>query len=141
MYGRLGLAGAFVVCGGACFGYGLGPSVLTVIERQSCLRFWPEGASVFFRAIVTTDDGAFVVTFPDAPGCVTQVDDADQVLPMATEALAGWMAATREAGDAVPTPSTKRRAPRGGGWSLMVPVVGVSRERVVAGARAGRRGR
>ena len=27
---------------------------------------------MFYPAIVTLDDGAFVVTFPDAPGCVTQ---------------------------------------------------------------------
>ena len=77
---------------------------------------------MFYPAIVTPDDGAFVVTFPDAPGCVTQVDTVEQVLPMATEALAGWLEATLDAGDSVAAPMVARRAPRGS-RGVMVPVV------------------
>jgi predicted RNase H-like HicB family nuclease/DNA-binding XRE family transcriptional regulator len=77
---------------------------------------------VFYSAIVTPDDGAFVVTFPDAPGCVTQVDRIDALLPMATDALAGWLDATLDAGDVVPAPSVRRRAPRGS-RGILVPVV------------------
>ena len=75
---------------------------------------------MFYRAIVTPDDGAYVVTFPDAPGCVTQVDRLEDVMPMATEALAGWLEASVEAGDVVPQPSSRRRAPRGA-WTIPVP--------------------
>jgi len=81
-----------------------------------------EDASVFYPAIVTPDDGAYVVTFPDAPGCVTQVDTVEQVVPMATEALAGWLEATLDAGDSVATPQVARRAPRGS-RRVLVPVV------------------
>jgi len=77
---------------------------------------------VFYPAIVTPDDGAYVVTFPDAPGCVTQVDTVEQVVPMATEALAGWLEATLDAGDSVATPQVARRAPRGS-RRVLVPVV------------------
>jgi len=83
----------------------------------SCVNVWPafdsevEDASVFYPAIVTPDDGAFVVTFPDAPGCVTQVDTVEQLMPMATEALAGWLDATLDSGDSVPEPRAAKRAP------------------------------
>jgi predicted RNase H-like HicB family nuclease/DNA-binding XRE family transcriptional regulator len=77
---------------------------------------------VFYTAIVTPDAGAFVVTFPDAPGCVTQVDRVEALLPMATDALAGWLDATLDAGDVVPEPRFMRRAPRGS-RSIVVPVV------------------
>ena len=77
---------------------------------------------MFYSAIVTPDDGAFVVTFPDAPGCVTQSSCAEQVLSLATEALAGWLDATLDAGDVVREPRVTRRAPRGS-RSILVPVV------------------
>lgn len=77
---------------------------------------------MFYPAIVTPDDGALVVTFPDAPGCVTQVDRVEQLVPMAMEALAGWLDATLDAGDVVPEPRVKRRAPRGS-RSILVPVL------------------
>ena len=80
---------------------------------------------MFFSAIVTPDDGAYVVTFPDAPGCVTQADREDQLIPMATDALSGWLAACLDAGDTVPSPRVRRRAPRGS-RSLLVPVVPTS---------------
>ena len=77
---------------------------------------------MFYPAIVTPDDGAFIVTFPDAPGCVTQVERVDEVMAMATEALAGWLDATLDAGDVVSPPRAKRRAPRGS-RGILVPVV------------------
>jgi len=94
----------------------------------SCVNVWPafdsevEDASVFYPAIVTPDDGAFVVTFPDAPGCVTQVDTVEQLMPMATEALAGWLDATLDSGDSVPEPRAAKRAP-GASRGILVPVV------------------
>ena len=77
---------------------------------------------MFYPSFVTPDHGAFVVTFPDAPGCVTQVDTVEQALPMATEALAGWLEATLDAGDSVAAPQVARRAPRGS-RGVLVPVV------------------
>jgi predicted RNase H-like HicB family nuclease len=76
---------------------------------------------MFYRAIVTPDEGAFVVTFPDAPGCVTQVDRLEDVMPMATEALQGWLEASLAAGDVVPEPSARGRAPRGA-RTVLIPV-------------------
>ena len=86
------------------------------------ISFDVEDGAVFYPAIVTPDNGAFVVTFPDAPGCVTQVGRVDDLLPLATEALAGWLEATLDAGDVVSPPAASRRAPRGS-RSILVPVL------------------
>ena len=77
---------------------------------------------MFYTAIVTPDDGSLVVTFPDAPGCVTQVDAGEDVLAKATEALAGWLEASLDAGDVVSQPRGDGRVPRGS-RALLVPVV------------------
>ena len=77
---------------------------------------------MFYSAIVTPDNGALVVTFTDAPGCVTQVDRVEQLVPMATEALAGWLDASLDAGDVLAAPSRRPRAPRGS-RTIQVPVV------------------
>lgn len=66
-----------------------------------------------YPAIVRPERGAFVVTFPDAPGCVTQVDDEAELLPMATEALSGWIDTSLDGGDAVAVPRGRVRAPQG----------------------------
>ena len=77
---------------------------------------------MFYTAIVSSEDGAFVVTFPEAPGCVTQVDAGEDVLAKATEALAGWLEASLDAGDVVSQPRGRVRVPRGS-RAMMVPVV------------------
>ena len=84
---------------------------------------------MFFTAIVTPDDGAYVVTFPDAPGCVTQVERAGDVMPMATEALAGWLEASLEAGDVVVQPDRRRRSPRGARTILVPVTIAIGRAR------------
>ena len=66
-----------------------------------------------FPAIVTPEDGAFVVVFPACSGCQTQADTKDEVLPMAQEALEGWLEATMAVGDAPPFPPKSARAPKG----------------------------
>ncbi len=84
---------------------------------------------MFFTAIVTPDDGAYVVTFPDAPGCVTQVERAGEVLPMATEALAGWLEASLERGDILVETGRRRRAPRGARTILVPVTIAIGRAR------------
>jgi len=50
------------------------------------------------------EDDGFVITFPDAPGCVTECDDAADVPGVATEALEGWLEAHLVSGDVPPRP-------------------------------------
>lgn len=49
--------------------------------------------------------GAYTVTFPDLPGCVTQGDTFDEALAMAQEALEGFLDILRADGDFIPQPS------------------------------------
>jgi predicted RNase H-like HicB family nuclease/DNA-binding XRE family transcriptional regulator len=62
---------------------------------------------------VTQEDGAFLVLFPSCPGCQTQADTRDEILPMAQEALEGWLEATMAVGDTPPVPPKAARAPKG----------------------------
>lgn len=45
------------------------------------------------------EDDGFVITFPDAPGCVTECERATDIAPVATEALEGWLEAHLAVGD------------------------------------------
>ena len=66
-----------------------------------------------YAAVVHPEDGELVVTFPDCPGCVTQVEREDQLVPMAQEALEGWLESHLAHGDAPPRPVQHKRTPRG----------------------------
>jgi antitoxin HicB len=70
-------------------------------------------AAMRYPATVILEDGAFVVLFPACPGCQTQADTKDEILPMAREALEGWLESTMAVGDAPPVPPKVSRAPKG----------------------------
>jgi predicted RNase H-like HicB family nuclease len=55
--------------------------------------------------IETAGDGGFGVFFPDLPGCTSGGDTLGEAARNAEDALAGWLALTLEAGEAVPPPS------------------------------------
>jgi predicted RNase H-like HicB family nuclease len=48
------------------------------------------------------ENSAYGMTFPDAPGCFSAVDEIDDLFTMATEALEGWTEAMLEFGDPIP---------------------------------------
>ncbi|WP_323991493.1 type II toxin-antitoxin system HicB family antitoxin [Nguyenibacter sp. L1] len=59
--------------------------------------------------------------FPDLPGCVSAGDTLNEALANAADAAAGWIDATLDAGDAVPSPRTLdmvRRLPEYAGWAV-----------------------
>ena len=45
-----------------------------------------------------------VVRYPELPGCITQVETWDEVLPAAEEILEGWLAIALEDGQDIPMP-------------------------------------
>lgn len=49
--------------------------------------------------------GAYTVTFPDLPGCITQGDSFAEAFAMAQEALEGFLEVSRKDGDPIPEPS------------------------------------
>lgn len=75
-----------------------------------------------YSAVVTQENGAALVRFPDCPGCHTQVESDEDIEPVAREALEGWLEAHLVLGRVPPLPpAVPRRAPAG--WRrIMVPV-------------------
>jgi predicted RNase H-like HicB family nuclease len=69
---------------------------------------------------------AFGVIVPDLPGCFSAGDTLDEALSNAEEAVAGWMDAALDAGEAIPAPSgleTLRSNPDYEGWIFGVVTV------------------
>jgi predicted RNase H-like HicB family nuclease len=54
--------------------------------------------------ITPGDHGGYVVDYPDLLGCVTQVDDLDDAVPMGREVLTGWLEIALEDGAEIPLP-------------------------------------
>jgi predicted RNase H-like HicB family nuclease len=66
---------------------------------------------------------AFGVVVPDLPGCFSAGDTLDDALDNAREAIAAWVDAKLDAGEAIPAPSqldSVRRLPDYRGWTLAV---------------------
>lgn len=54
--------------------------------------------------IVIPDDGSYFVTFPDLPGCMTQVEDPAEIATMAEEIRNLWIEGEYEDGHDIPKP-------------------------------------
>ena len=68
-----------------------------------------------------TEQTAFGVAVPDLPGCYSAGDTLDQALLNAREAVAAWIGAVLDSGEAVPTPTTLQRLqklPDFEGWAF-----------------------
>lgn len=57
-----------------------------------------------FTVIPDVEDGGFVIVFPDLPGCMTQVEDAADITPMADEIRKLWIETEYELGHDIPLP-------------------------------------
>lgn len=61
---------------------------------------------IFYPAVfIPEDEGAFTVTFPDLPECITCGDNMEQAYEMAVEALGLVITSRKEKGEALPSPS------------------------------------
>jgi predicted RNase H-like HicB family nuclease len=66
-----------------------------------------------------TETAAFGVVVPDLPGCFSAGDTLDEAVSNAEEAVALWMDAALDAGEAIPSPSpldSLRKNPEFAGW-------------------------
>ncbi len=64
-----------------------------------------EYAALPYRLEITQGEhGNFVVRYPDLPGCITQVERLDDVIPAAREILTGWLEIALADGQAIPLP-------------------------------------
>ena len=55
--------------------------------------------------VVPDPEGGFVILFPDLPGCMTQVEAAEEIAAMAEDARAIWIETEFERGADIPLPS------------------------------------
>ena len=66
-----------------------------------------------YDAFVTREKDSFVIDFPDLVGCQTFADSPDDVVPLAREALEGWLEANLLERCVPPRPARRDAAPRG----------------------------
>lgn len=55
-------------------------------------------------AVVKSEHGDYVISYPELPGCVTQIDDLADLGSIAEEILAGWLELAIEDGQQIPEP-------------------------------------
>ena len=57
------------------------------------------------------DDGVWFVRIKELPGCATEVDTWEDILPAIEDAKNSWLEAALERGRAIPVPQSPRRRP------------------------------
>lgn len=67
-----------------------------------------------YPAVVTREGGAFLVEFPDCPGCQTFARSEAAIGARAAEALEAWLEVALEDGVAPAPPSARPKVPKGG---------------------------
>lgn len=56
--------------------------------------------------VIADPEGGYVIEFPDLPGCMTQAETLDEIIPMAEDARRLWIESVYERGELdVPLPS------------------------------------
>jgi len=56
------------------------------------------------------EEGGYVVSVPDLPGCISEGDTFEEALEMIKDAMSGWLLVAQEHGD--PIPDKYQRVPR-----------------------------
>ncbi|MBQ0059924.1 MAG: type II toxin-antitoxin system HicB family antitoxin [Lachnospiraceae bacterium] len=53
-----------------------------------------------------TEEGGYVISYPELPGCITSGDDIASAVKNAEEARREWLAAAMESGQSIPEPGS-----------------------------------
>jgi predicted RNase H-like HicB family nuclease len=67
-----------------------------------------DGMKYAFTAKFEPDEGAFMVTFPDLPGCITTGDTIEEAIDMAQDALCLFLYSKEEDKETIPLPTKPR---------------------------------
>jgi predicted RNase H-like HicB family nuclease len=62
----------------------------------------------YSRVLVPDPSGGYFVEILEFPGCFSQGDTAEEAISNLEEAMAGWIAAALDAGQAIPAPAASR---------------------------------
>lgn len=79
--------------------------------------------------VIADPDGGYFVEVPDLPGCMTQAETRDEIIPMIEDARHAWLETAFELGREIPPPSYPEEY--SGKFNLRIPK---SLHRKVAGA-------
>lgn len=79
----------------------------------------------YYGLIEPAEEGGYVVSFPDFPGCATEGDTLDEAYAMAEDALVGHVRAMLADGDRLPDPTLLDRALSGAAPGTVPVVVNV----------------
>jgi antitoxin HicB len=73
------------------------------------------------RPLTSGEGGGYLIEYPDLPGCMSDGATIEEALSNGQDAQAAWIAAMREAGRPVPSPSIDPAAGYSGKWQLRTP--------------------
>jgi antitoxin HicB len=74
---------------------------------------------MLIRPLTAEEGGGYLVEFPDLPGCMADGETIQDAVSHAQEAQSDWLAAMREAGRPIPTPTGQDAY--SGKWVLRTP--------------------
>lgn len=74
-----------------------------------------------YRIELIPDDGEWVVSIPDLPGCLSQGETVEEALRMIREAQRLWLQVALEDGRPIPEPSGIEDEPYSGRFNIRVP--------------------
>jgi predicted RNase H-like HicB family nuclease len=100
------------------------PDVIDNWVNQSCRSFFDEAEAALAAAeagepvawgvhrmtVEPQEDGTWLATCPDLPGCIATADTPDVALSRLRDVQASWLAVCHERGIKVPEPATAIRA-------------------------------
>lgn len=72
-----------------------------------------------YEVVVEPSDDGYVVYIPEFPGCITQTDDASEIIPMITDAKRCWLEVALE--KEIPVPLPKKVEDYSGRFNLRLP--------------------
>lgn len=61
-----------------------------------------------YEIVIQPSDDGYVVYIPDLPGCITQCDSVDEILPMIEDAKKGWLEIALEDGVEILLPGKQK---------------------------------
>ena len=73
------------------------------------------------EVIPDPDDGGFVVTIPDLPGCISQGDTVEEAYEMIRDAQCAWLMVALEHGDTIPEPHDEDAERYSGKFNVRLP--------------------
>jgi predicted RNase H-like HicB family nuclease len=57
--------------------------------------------------VIASEDGGYVIRFPDLPGCITQTETVEEIGPLAEDARRVWIESAYRDGQPIPEPTTE----------------------------------